>query len=242
MGMSLPLTGKTALVTGGSRGIGRAVVQRLTADGARVVFTYHAAKDAAAGLTAETGAEAVQCDQADPSTLPAIFEPVRDGLDILANNAAMAFAKPISEITPDDFDRLITTNTKFPTFAIQAAIPLMPDGGRIINVSSINTAVPAPGGALYSASKGALEQITKVVARELGPRRITVNTVSPGATDTDMLRSVNTAEGLERAAGVTALQRLGTPSDVAAVIAFLAGPDSGWITGQNIHAGGGFLI
>ncbi|MFC4068135.1 SDR family NAD(P)-dependent oxidoreductase [Actinoplanes subglobosus] len=240
--MTLSLTGKTALVTGGSRGIGRAVVQRLAADGARVVFTYHSAEDAARSLNAETGAEAVRCDQADLGTLPAIFEPVRDGLDILVNNAAVAFARPIAEITPEDFDRILTTNTKFPTFALKAAIPLLRDGGRIINISSINTAVPAPGGALYSASKAALEQITKIAARELGPRRITVNTVSPGATDTEMLRSVNTPEGLEQAAAVTALQRLGTPADVAAVIAFLAGPDSAWITGGNLHAGGGFLI
>jgi 3-oxoacyl-[acyl-carrier protein] reductase len=240
--MTLSLSGKTALVTGGSRGIGRAVVERLTADGARVVFTYHSAEAEAASLTAATGAEAVRCDQADLGTLPAIFEPVRDGLDILVNNAAIAFARPLAEITFEDFDRVLTINTKFPAFAMQAAIPLLRDGGRIINLSSINTALPAPGGALYSASKAALEQITKVAARELGPRRITVNTVSPGATDTDMLRSVNTPEGLERAAGMTALQRLGTPPDIAAVIAFLAGPDSAWMTGQNLHAGGGFLI
>jgi 3-oxoacyl-[acyl-carrier protein] reductase len=240
--MTLSLSGKTALVTGGSRGIGRAVVERLTADGARVVFTYHSAEAEAASLTAATGAEAVRCDQADLGTLPAIFEPVRDGLDILVNNAGIAFARPLAEITFEDFDRVLTINTKFPAFAMQAAIPLLRDGGRIINLSSINTALPAPGGALYSASKAALEQITKVTARELGPRRITVNTVSPGATDTDMLRSVNTPEGLERAAGMTALQRLGTPPDIAAVIAFLAGPDSAWMTGQNLHAGGGFLI
>ncbi|GIF35973.1 SDR family NAD(P)-dependent oxidoreductase [Actinoplanes xinjiangensis] len=240
--MTLSLSGKTALVTGGSRGIGRAVVERLTADGARVVFTYHSAEAEAASLTAATGAEAVRCDQADLGTLPAIFEPVRDGLDILVNNAGIAFARTLAEITFEDFDRVLTINTKFPAFAMQAAIPLLRDGGRIINLSSINTALPAPGGALYSASKAALEQITKVAARELGPRRITVNTVSPGATDTDMLRSVNTPEGLERAAGMTALQRLGTPPDIAAVIAFLAGPDSAWMTGQNLHAGGGFLI
>jgi 3-oxoacyl-[acyl-carrier protein] reductase len=240
--MTLSLSGKTALVTGGSRGIGRAVVERLTADGARVVFTYHSAEAEAASLTAATGAEAVRCDQADLGTLPAIFEPVRDGLDILVNNAAIAFARTLAEITFEDFDRVLTINTKFPAFAMQAAIPLLRDGGRIINLSSINTALPAPGGALYSASKAALEQITKVAARELGPRRITVNTVSPGATDTDMLRSVNTPEGLERAAGMTALQRLGTPPDIAAVIAFLAGPDSAWMTGQNLRAGGGFLI
>jgi 3-oxoacyl-[acyl-carrier protein] reductase len=240
--MTLPLTGKTALVTGGSRGIGRAIVLRLIADGARVVFTYHSAKDAADALAEETGAVAVRCDQADLDTLPAVFEPVRDGLDILVNNAGVASAKPIAEITPADFDRILTINAKFPFFAIQAAVPLLRDGGRIINFSSINTVVPAPGGSLYGASKAALEQITKVAARELGPRGITVNTVSPGATDTDMLRSVNTQEGLDRAAAFTALQRLGTPADVAAVVAFLAGPDSAWVTGQNLHAGGGFLV
>jgi 3-oxoacyl-[acyl-carrier protein] reductase len=240
--MTLPLTGKTALVTGGSRGIGRATVLRLVADGARVVFTYHSAKDAADTLADETGAVAVHCDQADLDTLPAVFEPVRDGLDILVNNAGVAFGKPITEITPADFDRILTINTKFPLFAIQTALPLLRDGGRVINLSSLNTVIPAPGGALYSASKAALEQITKITARELGPRGITVNTVSPGATDTEMLRSVNTPEGLERAIAFTALQRLGTAEDIAAVIAFLAGPDAAWVTGQNLRAGGGFVV
>ncbi|WP_203779550.1 SDR family oxidoreductase [Actinoplanes philippinensis] len=240
--MTVSLAGKVALVTGGSRGIGRAVVERLTSDGARVVFTYHSAEAEATKLAEETGAEPVRCDQADLDTLPAIFAPVRDGLDILVNNAGIAFARPIAEITVDDFDRLLTINTKFPTFAIRTAIPLLRDGGRIINLSSINTALPSPGAGLYSASKAALEQITRVASRELGPRRITVNTVSPGATDTDMLRSVNTPEGLDRAVTFTALQRLGTPADVAAVIAFLAGPDAAWITGQNLHAGGGYVI
>jgi 3-oxoacyl-[acyl-carrier protein] reductase len=154
----------------------------------------------------------------------------------------VAFGKPITEITPADFDRILTINTKFPLFAIQTALPLLRDGGRIINLSSLNTVIPAPGGALYSASKAALEQITKITARELGPRGITVNTVSPGATDTEMLRSVNTPEGLERAIAFTALQRLGTPEDIAAVIAFLAGPDAAWVTGQNLRAGGGFVV
>jgi 3-oxoacyl-[acyl-carrier protein] reductase len=240
--MTLPLTGKTALVTGGSRGIGRATVQRLVADGARVVFTYRSAEDAAVALTEETGAVAVRCDQADLDTLPAVFESVRDGLDILVNNAGVAFSKPIAEITPADYDRILTINTKWPLFAVQAAVPLLRDGGRIINLSSLNTAVPAAGTSLYSASKAALEQITRIAARELGSRGITVNTVSPGATDTDMLRSVNSPEGLEQAAALAALQRLGTPADVAAVIAFLAGPDSAWVTGQNLHAGGGFLV
>ncbi|MBO3735994.1 SDR family oxidoreductase [Actinoplanes flavus] len=240
--MTPPLTGKTALVTGGSRGIGRAVAQRLAADGARVVFTYHTSKDAAGALAAEIGAVAVRCDQADPDTLPAVFEPLRDGLDILVNNAAVTLNRPIADLTPEDFDRILTINTKFPLFTLRTAIPLLRDGGRVVNISTLNTAVPAPGLALYCASKAALEQITAVAARELGPRAITVNTVSPGATDTDMLRSAGTPGSLAQTAAFTALQRLGRPTDIAAVVAFLAGPDAAWLTGQNIRATGGLLI
>ncbi|GAA4591241.1 3-oxoacyl-[acyl-carrier protein] reductase [Actinoplanes octamycinicus] len=240
----MTLTGKTALVTGGSRGIGQAIVRRLAADGARVVFTYRTSTEAAEKLAAEigNGAVAVRCDQADPATLPAIFEPVRDGLDILVNNAGTADHTPIAEVTEADFDRVLTINTKFPLLAIQAAAPLLRDGGRIINLSTLNTVVAGPGMVLYCASKAALEQVTAVAAKEFGPRGITVNTVSPGATDTDMLRSVNTPEGLEASVGWTALGRLGQPSDVAAVVAFLAGPDSAWVTGQNIRATGGLVL
>ncbi|MBG0560066.1 SDR family NAD(P)-dependent oxidoreductase [Actinoplanes aureus] len=239
----MTLTGKTAIVTGGSRGIGRAVVQRFAADGARVVFTYRDNKAAAEDLAAELGnAVAVQCDQSDPGNLPALFDTVRDGFDILVNNAAISGSKPIAELTAEDFDRVMTINAKFPLLAIRAAIPLLRDGGRIINLSTLNTVVPGPGLALYCASKAAVEQFTAVAARELGGRGITVNTVSPGATDTDMLRGENPPEALARAASFTALQRLGEPADVAAVIAFLAGPDAAWVTGQNIRASGGLLV
>jgi 3-oxoacyl-[acyl-carrier protein] reductase len=241
--MTLTLTGKTALVTGGSRGIGRAIVRRLAADGARVVFTYHSAKDAADSLVAELGnAVAVRCDQSDPDTLPAIFEPVLDGLDILVNNAGVADHTPIAEVTSAAFDRVMTINAKFPLLAVRAAGPLLRDGGRIINLSTLNTAIAGPAMVLYCASKAALEQVTAVASKELGPRGITVNTVSPGATDTDMLRGVNPPEAIEASVGLTALGRLGRPEDVAAVVAFLAGPDSGWITGQNIRATGGLLL
>ncbi|MFC7527277.1 SDR family NAD(P)-dependent oxidoreductase [Actinoplanes sp. GCM10030250] len=241
--MTLTLTGKTALVTGGSRGIGRAIVQRLAADGARVVFTYRCSKAAAEELAASLpDAVAVRCDQADLETLPAIFDPVRGGLDILVNNAAITTSSPIADLSAADFDRMMTINAKFPLLAVREAIPLLRDGGRIVNLSSLNTVVPAPGLALYCASKAALEQFTKVAARELGSRGITVNTVSPGATDTDMLRGSNPPEALEQSAAFTALQRLGQPADVAAVVAFLAGPDSAWLTGQNLRATGGLLL
>ena len=241
----MTLTGKVALVTGGSRGIGRAIVRRLAADGAHVTFTYHSASSAPAAeaLAAELGnAVAVRCDQADPATLPDVFAPVRAGLDILVNNAAVTFRRPIAELTEADYDRIMTINAKFPLLAMREATTLLRDGGRIVNVSSLNTALPAPGLALYCASKAAVEQFTAVAARELGPRGITVNTVSPGATDTEALRDANTPAALAKLTGMTALGRLGTPDDIAAVVAFLAGPDAAWITGQNLKATGGLLV
>jgi 3-oxoacyl-[acyl-carrier protein] reductase len=239
----MTLAGKTAVVTGGSRGIGRAIVRRLAADGARVVFSYRQDKTAADALARELGdAVAVRADQEDLASIEALFEPVAGGLDILVNNAAVNPHAPIRDITPELFDRAMTVNAKFPLLAMQRAEPLLRDGGRIISISTLNTAVPVPGIALYCASKAALEQFTKVAARELGPRGITVNTVSPGATDTDLLRSSNPPEALERLPPLTALGRLGTPSDIADVVAFLAGPDARWITGQNIQATGGLIL
>jgi 3-oxoacyl-[acyl-carrier protein] reductase len=239
----MTLAGKTAVVTGGSRGIGRAIVRRLAADGARVVFSYRQDKTAADALARELGdAVAVRADQEDLASIEALFEPVAGGLDILVNNAAVNPHAPIRDITPELFDRAMTVNAKFPLLAMQRAEPLLRDGGRIISISTLNTAVPVPGIALYCASKAALEQFTKVAARELGPRGITVNTVSPGATDTDLLRSSNPPEALERLPPLTALGRLGTPSDIADVVAFLAGLDARWITGQNIQATGGLIL
>jgi 3-oxoacyl-[acyl-carrier protein] reductase len=237
------LTGKTALVTGGSRGIGRAIVQRLARDGATVVFTFKDNKAAADEVTDRLpGTVAVRADQEELTSIAAMFEPVRDGLDILVNNAAINPCAPIADVTADEFDRVMTVNAKFPLLAMREAAAVLRDNGRIINVSTLNTVVPAPGHALYCASKAALEQFTAVAAREFGGRGITVNTVSPGATDTDLLRAVNPPEALAQSAAMTALRRLGRPDDIAAVVAFLAGPDAQWITGQNIRATGGLLV
>jgi 3-oxoacyl-[acyl-carrier protein] reductase len=239
----MTLAGKTAVVTGGSRGIGQAIVRRLARDGARVVFSYRRNRAAAVALAQEVGGSvAVRVDQADLAGLEALFEPVADGLDILVNNAAMSAVFPIGDITPELFDRVMAVNAKFPLLAMRKAESLMRDGGRIVNVSTLNTRLPAPGIALYCASKAALEQFTKVAAREFGPRGITVNTVSPGSTDTEMLRADNAPEALARTVTLTALGRLGQPADIADVVAFLAGPDARWITGQNIQATGGLLL
>ena len=239
----MTLRGKTAVVTGGSRGIGRAIVRRLARDGARVVFSYRENATAADELVGEleqvTG---VRADQADPDSLDALFAAVPDGLDILVNNAAINPPLPVAELTGEDFDRVMTVNAKYPALAIRRAAEVMRDHGRIVNISTLNTVVPAPGHVLYCASKAALEQFTAVAARELGGRGITVNTVSPGATDTDLLRATNPPEALAQTPEITALGRLGRPEDIADVVALLAGPDAGWITGQNIRATGGLLV
>lgn len=230
-------------MTGGTRGIGRAVVRRLARDGARVVFTYRDSKAAAEELAGELpGAVAVRADQAETGAVEEMFAPVRDGLDILVNNAAINPRRPLAELTAEDFDHVMTVNAKVPVLAMREAATVMRDGGTIVNVSTLNTVLPSPGHALYAASKAVLEQFTMVAARELGGRGITVNTISPGATDTDLLRATNPPENLTQAPLLTALGRLGTPDDIAAVVAFLAGPDGRWITGQNIRATGGFLL
>lgn len=239
----MSLSGKTALVTGGTRGIGRAVVRRLARDGAKVVFTYRDSEAAARELAAELpGTVAVRADQAETGALARMFAPVRDGLDILVNNAAINPRRPLAELTEGDFDHVMAVNARFPVLAMREAAAVLRDGGRIVNISTLNTVLPAPGHALYGASKAVLEQFTIVAARELGGRGITVNAVSPGATDTDMLRETNPPENLVQAPLLTALGRLGTPDDVAAVVAFLAGPDGSWVTGQNIRATGGLLL
>ncbi|WP_043640118.1 SDR family oxidoreductase [Nonomuraea candida] len=240
------LSGKGALVTGGSRGIGRAIVERLTGDGAEVIFCYQHSSEAAAQVAKETGAHAVQVDLADRRDLERLFaeaEARLPGVDILVNNAATAEAqKPITDLTDEDYERVFAVNARSVFLAIQWAARVMRDGGRIINVSSLNTQVPAPTLALYCGSKGAMEQFAKVASRELGERGITVNVVSSGATDTDMLRGANPPEALEQTPAYTALRRLGRPDDIAAVVAFLAGPDGRWVTGQNVAATGGLFI
>jgi 3-oxoacyl-[acyl-carrier protein] reductase len=230
--------GKTAVVTGGSRGIGRAIVRRLAEDGARVVYSYKQTKP----VDEPDHVVAVRADQEDMASMDGLLRAAGDRLDILVNNAAVNPRAPLVEITPEEFDRVMTVNAKYPLMLMRRAVPLLPDHGRIINISTLNTALPVPGHSLYSASKAALEQVTAIAARELGDRGITVNTVSPGATDTDMFRHTNPPEAVAQTAAFTALRRLGQPIDIAGVVAFLAGPDAQWITGQNIRATGGFVL
>jgi 3-oxoacyl-[acyl-carrier protein] reductase len=243
------LAGKGALVTGGSRGIGRAIVRRLAADGAAVVFSYlqdEAAARAAAAEVAEAGGRAlsVQADQGsldDLLRLTGQAEEYLDGLDIVVINAAGGLPGLIREVTEDDYDRFMAVHAKGPFFLIQHAGRALRDGGRIVAISTLNTRLHPPGGALYTGAKGALEHFTKVAALEFGGRGITANIVSPGATDTELLRAANPGATFDDEVARTALRRLGQPEDIAAVVAFLAGPDSGWISGQNLPADGGLL-
>ncbi|TDQ54296.1 SDR family oxidoreductase [Actinorugispora endophytica] len=241
-----PLAGKSAVVTGGSRGIGRAVALRLAREGCAVLFSYRddaaAAREVVAEIRAAGGrAEAERVDLGVLSDLDRLFAAAEafGGADILVNNAAVSGASAIADITEAEYDRIMAVNAKAPLFALRWAGNHLRKGGRIVNVSSLNTAVPEPGAAAYSASKAALEQFTRVASREFADRGITVNTVSPGPVETDMLLAANPPEVLEQAAAMTPLGRLGRPADIADVVAFLAGPDARWITGQKLVVAGG---
>ena len=240
----------SALVTGGSRGIGRAIVERLARDGASVVFSFESNEGAAAEVVAAVRAGggrafAVQADQGSSADLRRLAEEAErqlGGVDVLVCNAGINPPVGMLDATEEDFDRVMAVNAKGPFFLMQLVGRKLPDGGRIINISSLSTAIPVPGSSLYVGSKAALEQFTAVAAREFGGRGITVNCVSPGATDTDLLRTANPGQTFEETKAFTALQRLGEPADIANVVAFLAGPDSGWITGQNLRVTGGMLL
>jgi len=241
------LDGKVALVTGSSRGIGRAIASRLSSDGASVVVNYagsaEKAQEVVATIENKGGqAIAVQGDVGKLADIDRLFDQTieRFGqLDILVNNAGISFYKLIAEVTEEDFDTIFATNVKGTFFACQKATKSMSDGGRIINFSSTLTAVMLPTYGAYVATKGAIEQITRVLAKELGDRAITVNVVSPGPTDTELFGAGKTEEQKNSFGQMAALGRLGTVQDIADVVAFLASDDARWITGQNIRVNGG---
>lgn len=242
------LDGRGAVVTGGSRGIGRAIVQRLAADGATVVFNFARSADEAAEVervVCDAGgtAYAVQADLAAPGSadrLMALAGDHLEGLDILVNNAALEFTPcAIADTSEELYDAVMAVNARSVFQTVRHAARAMRKNGRIVNISTLNTTRPAPGTAVYVTSKGAIEQLTKVAAIELGGRGITVNVVCPGATDTDLLRHTNPPEALEQVAALTPLGRLGQPGDIADVVALLASSDARWITGQIIQAAGG---
>jgi 3-oxoacyl-[acyl-carrier protein] reductase len=247
--MTAPLTGRRALVTGASRGIGAEIVRRLTADGAQVAFTYGASAEKAEKLAAEVTANggtvvAIQADSGDAEQVNrAVDETVSQlgGLDILVNNAGVAYAGDIESLTLEQFDRLMAINVKGVFAAIKRAVPHLGDGGRIINIGSINAdRVPGPGLSIYAASKAAVAGLTRGLARDLGPRGITVNNVQVGPTATDMNPPVG--EFADSLREVMALGKYGQPRDIASVVSFLAAPDASYITGANWNVDGGFTV
>jgi 3-oxoacyl-[acyl-carrier protein] reductase len=247
--MTAPLAGRRALVTGASRGIGAEIVRRLAADGAAVAFTYGSSAAEAEKLAAEVVADggtavAIQADSGDPEEVAkSVDETVAQlgGLDVLVNNAGVAYISDVASLTLEQFDRLVAINVKGVFVAIQRALPHLGEGGRIINIGSINAdRVPGPGLSIYAMSKGAVAGLTRALARELGPRGITVNNVQPGPIATDM----NPPEGefADAARQVMAGGKYGQPRDIAAVVGYLAGPDTGYITGANWNVDGGFTV
>ncbi|GGR87349.1 SDR family oxidoreductase [Streptomyces nojiriensis] len=244
---------KNALVTGGSRGIGRAVAERLAADGVTVVLTY--ASDAAAAretverITEDGGrAFALQAELGSPGSAAALWaaydELGLDGVDIIVNNAGIGLPIPLGEITEQDFDRVFAVNVRAPFFVVQEALGRLRDGGRIINVSSGAARIAMPEILAYGATKGALDTLTLNLAKALGARGITVNSVAPGIVDTDVnagwLRG--NAEAEAHAASLSALGRVGRPDDIADVVGFLASDAARWVTGRVVDATGGSAL
>ncbi|QIS13142.1 SDR family oxidoreductase [Nocardia arthritidis] len=247
------LTGKTALVTGGSRGIGRAVALRLAADGALVVVHYGGNAEAAARTVGEIQAGggrafAVRAEFGTPEGIDALFDGLAAGLsgqrlDILVNNAGGGGnGGSLGQLTPAEVDRLFAVNVSAPLFVTQRAVPLLRDGGRVVNISSIAPRVAAPSQVAYAMTKGAIDVMTKTLAVELGSRGITVNSVAPGPVETETMASVLNDDMRAAMGGMTALGRIGRPADVADVIAFLASDAARWITGDVIDVSGGTAL
>ncbi|NOU87479.1 SDR family oxidoreductase [Paenibacillus sp. LMG 31460] len=243
------LSGKVALVTGGSRGIGAAIVKRLASVGAAVAFTYASAVQKAEELVKEVEAAggkalALRADSSDPDSVKgAVSDTVKafGGINILVNNAGLLEVKPYDQFTIEEFDHLMAVNVRAIFAAVQAAAPQMGEGDRILTIGSINGDISAfPGMSLYSMAKAAVAGLTRGLARDLAPLGITVNNLQPGPIDTDM----NPADGsmAPMLKGLISLGRYGKATEVAGLVSYLASPEAAYITGASINIDGGFMI
>jgi 3-oxoacyl-[acyl-carrier protein] reductase len=243
------LDGKVAVVTGASRGIGRAAAERLAEAGAAVVVNYATSAEEAHAVAAAIGSRggvalAIQADIADLADIRRLFRETIERLgrlDILVANAGYACFKPMAETTEEDFDHTYRVNAKGTYFCLQEALRHMADGGRVVCVSTIGTLLNVPGGSCYFGSKAAVEQFCRTLAKEVGPRGITVNLVSPGFVETRMLLANLGPEARRDFVEMTPLRRLGRPEDIAKLIYFIVSEQGGWVNRQNIAADGGIV-
>jgi 3-oxoacyl-[acyl-carrier protein] reductase len=240
------MSNRTALVTGASRGIGAATARRLVGDGFHPVVNYAGSAAEAEQLAAEIGGIAVQADVSHPAAARRLFDAAEQrfgGVDVLINNAGIMppALPPIAETEDEMFDRLVAVNLKGSFNTMREAAKRLRTGGRIINFSTSVIGLALPGYGAYAATKAAIETLTTILAKELRGRSITVNAVAPGPTATDLFLTGKSEETIERLAKAAPLERLGTPDDIAAAVAFLAGHDGGWINGQTLRANGGIV-
>ncbi|SFV15995.1 SDR family oxidoreductase [Pseudoduganella namucuonensis] len=244
---STTFAGKTAFVTGGARGIGAAVVRRLAAGGATVAFTYQSSADTAQALVADIEAEggraiAIQSDAGDAAALTAaIGQVARDfgKIDILVNNAGVLRMGDVGEFALADFDLTVAVNVRAVFVAVQAVLPFMGQGGRIVNIGSTNAVrMPFAGGAVYAMSKSALLGLVQGLSRDLAPRGITINNVQPGPVNTDM--NPETSDFAKVMHGLMAIPRHGHADEIAGMVAYVASPEAAFVTGASLHIDGGF--
>jgi 3-oxoacyl-[acyl-carrier protein] reductase len=238
---------RVAIVTGGSRGIGRAIVKRLAADGYKVVVNYAGNVEEANAAVAEAGAEnaiAVQADVADEQAVAALFATAAErfgGVDAVIHAAGRMDLAPLADFDLDVLDEQVRVNLRGTFVVSQNAVRSLRDGGTLINFSSSVVGLAFPGYSVYAATKGAIEAMTLVLAREVRGRDITINAVAPGPTATSLFLDGKDQETIDRLAQQPPLQRLGMPEDIAGVVSFLAGPDGRWVNGQVLRANGGVI-
>jgi 3-oxoacyl-[acyl-carrier protein] reductase len=247
------LAGKVAVVTGASKGIGAAIARQLAADGARVVVNYASSREGADKVVrqiTEAGGEAiaVRGSVSQEADVKAIFDEARKAygkVDILVNNAGVYAFGPIGQVTPDEYRRLFDTNVLGLLLTTKAALPYFPgEGGSVINISSVVSSLAPPEASVYASTKGAVDTITKALAKELGPRKIRVNAINPGLVITEGTEAAGiVGSDFEKGAiAITPLGRAGRPEDIAPPVSFLASEDARWITGETIFVSGGAAI